>query len=169
MSCICCDLAIMVRTTAQMPRSSRRAETIRCLASPLPAHWPKSASPRQLFTLYLDIFSVPRRSFFEWLSYFTISDMETEKLREYCTPEGQEDMYDYANRPRRTIYEVLTEFKSAKIPLDYITDIFPEIRPRQFSIASSAKVRHNYLIDSLTNSLCLDRHHDAMSTFFAQS
>lgn len=52
-------------------------------------------------------------------------------------------MYDYANRPRRTIAEVLAEFRSAKIPLEYITDIFPEIRPRQFSIASSSKVSGN--------------------------
>jgi sulfite reductase alpha subunit-like flavoprotein len=49
-------------------------------------------------------------------------------------------MYDYSNRPRRTIAEVLLEFKSAQIPLEYIADVFPEIRPRQFSIASSSKV-----------------------------
>lgn len=48
-------------------------------------------------------------------------------------------MYDYANRPRRTIHEVLQEFRSAQIPLEYIADIFPEIRPRQFSIASSSR------------------------------
>ena len=106
----------------------------------LPLHWPKRSTLKQLFISYLDIFSVPRRSFFEWLSYFTTSEMETEKLREFCTAEGQEDMYSYANRPRRTIYEVLAEFKSAQIPLNYIADIFPEIRPRQFSIASSSKV-----------------------------
>ncbi|KAK9894229.1 NADPH dependent diflavin oxidoreductase 1 [Cystobasidium minutum MCA 4210] len=106
---------------------------------PLPAHWPKQTTLRQLFTRYLDIFSVPRRSFFEWLSYFTTSELETEKLQEFCTAEGQDDMYSYANRPRRTIAEVLAEFKSAVIPLEYITDLFPEIRPRQFSIASSSK------------------------------
>lgn len=82
---------------------------------------------------------MPRRSFFEWLSYFTISELETEKLREFCTAEGQEDMYDYATRPRRTIHEVLQEFKSAQIPIEYVADIFPEIRPRQFSIASSSR------------------------------
>jgi sulfite reductase alpha subunit-like flavoprotein len=48
-------------------------------------------------------------------------------------------MYDYANRPRRTIHEVLQEFRSAEVPIEYIADIFPEIRPRQFSIASSSR------------------------------
>lgn len=34
----------------------------------------------------------------------------------------------------------MSDFKSASIPLDYIPDVFPQIRPRQFSIASSPKV-----------------------------
>lgn len=50
-------------------------------------------------------------------------------------------MYDYANRPRRTIAEVLQEFRSSDIPLAYVADVFPEIRPRQFSIASASEVR----------------------------
>lgn len=67
----------------------------------------------------------------------------SEFCNEKCLPllvASQDDMYSYANRPRRTIAEVLTEFKSAVIPMEYIADLFPEIRPRQFSIASSSKV-----------------------------
>ena len=41
---------------------------------------------------------------------------------------------------RRTIKEVLEEFRSVRIPLDYIFDVFPPLRPREFSIASSVKV-----------------------------
>lgn len=111
---------------------------------PLPSHWPAIMTLRELLTEHLDIFSVPRRSFFEFLSYFTTDELETEKLQEFCSAEGQEDLWDYCNRTRRTIFEVLQEFKSAagdgKIPLDYLLDLFPEIRPRQFSIASSIKV-----------------------------
>jgi sulfite reductase alpha subunit-like flavoprotein len=50
-------------------------------------------------------------------------------------------MYSYANRPRRTIAEILQEFRSSDIPLAYVADVFPEIRPRQFSIASASSVR----------------------------
>lgn len=107
---------------------------------------------------FLDIFSVPRRSFFEWLSHFTTNQDETDKLREFSSKEGQvnlpasvpidqvkvaiqEDLWDYANRPKRTIAEVLAEFKSATIPPEYALDVLPEMRARQFSIASSAKVK----------------------------
>lgn len=32
---------------------------------------------------------MPRRSFFEFLSYFTSDELETEKLREFASSEGQ--------------------------------------------------------------------------------
>ena len=38
---------------------------------------------------YFDIGSVPRRSFFEMLAHFAEDELEREKLREFCTPEGQ--------------------------------------------------------------------------------
>lgn len=46
-------------------------------------------------------------------------------------------MYNYVTRVRRTIFEVLAEFRSVKIPRDYLFDVFPTLLPRQFSIASS--------------------------------
>jgi len=108
---------------------------------PLPQHWPEVMTLRIAFTRYLDILGVPRRSFFEILANFTTDSMETEKLREFCTPEGQDDLYAYCHRVRRTIAEVIAEFRSATIPQDYVFDVFPELRPREFSIASSVK-RH---------------------------
>jgi sulfite reductase alpha subunit-like flavoprotein len=53
----------------------------------------------------------------------------------------QEDLYDYSSRVRRTIVEVLDDFKHLKIPINYIFDIFPPLRPREFSIASSVLVK----------------------------
>lgn len=44
---------------------------------------------RELLVRFLDIFSVPRRSFFEYLSYFTSHEDETNKLREFASKEGQ--------------------------------------------------------------------------------
>jgi len=38
---------------------------------------------------YLDIQGVPRRYFFELLSHFTSSELEKEKLQEFCSAEGQ--------------------------------------------------------------------------------
>ncbi|KAF8599889.1 riboflavin synthase domain-like protein [Ceratobasidium sp. AG-I] len=109
----------------------------------LPLGYPSSTTPttlRSLIAKHAEITAVPRKSFMELLSHFTTDQLETEKLREFCTPEGQDDLFDYTTRVRRTILEVLLEFRSAVIPKEYIADLFPELRPRQFSIASSLSV-----------------------------
>lgn len=53
-------------------------------------------------------------------------------------PQG--DFYDYCQLVRRTIREVLEEFRSSKIPREYLFDLFPPLRPREFSIAGSIHV-----------------------------
>ncbi|KAF8588109.1 riboflavin synthase domain-like protein [Ramaria rubella] len=106
---------------------------------PLPANVPPVSTLREIFTKYLDINAVPRRSFFDLLRHFASDDLEREKLLDFCSLEGQDDLYDYCQRVRRTIREVLSEFRSARVPKEYIFDLFPPLRPRQFSIASSAK------------------------------
>ncbi|KAJ6612272.1 hypothetical protein B0H10DRAFT_2053037 [Mycena sp. CBHHK59/15] len=105
----------------------------------LPEHLPAVATPRLLFTQYLDFNAVPRRSFFQFLRYFTTDELECEKLDDFLSCEGANDLYEYCYRVRRTIREVLAEFRHVKIPLQYIFDAFPALRPRQFSIASSLK------------------------------
>lgn len=106
----------------------------------LPAHWPSIMTFRDLFVYFLDVFGVPRRSFFEMLAYFTTDENHTERLREFASPEGQEDLWAYCNRPRRHIGEVLFDFKPFDIPFDYMLDLFPQLQPRSFSIASSLNV-----------------------------
>ncbi|KAI0746992.1 riboflavin synthase domain-like protein [Daedaleopsis nitida] len=108
----------------------------------LPDHLPTTTTIREIFTRYVDINAVPRRSFFALLKHFTTDEMERDKLEEFLNgEEGADDLYEYCQRPRRTIREVLEEFRSARIPRDYVFDLFPPLRPRQFSIASSIK-RH---------------------------
>lgn len=76
------------------------------------------------------------------MSYFTDNELEKEKLQEFTTPQGQEELYNYCNRPRRTILEVLTDFPhaTANLSLEYLFEIFSPIRPRAFSIASAPSV-----------------------------
>jgi len=115
----------------------------RCLS--LPDHLPTVATLRQIFTRYVDFKAVPRRSFFQLLRHFTSDELEREKLDEFLSLDGADDLYQYCYRVRRTIQEVLTEFRSAKIPKEYIFDLFPPMRPREFSISSSIK-RHPHQI-----------------------
>lgn len=106
---------------------------------PLPPHLPQPCSIRQLVRDHLDIGSIPRPSFFEMLTYFAEDELEREKLLEFCSPEGQDDLFSYCNRVRRTVLEVLQDFRltSRNVPFEYLLDLIPAILPRAFSIASS--------------------------------
>lgn len=73
---------------------------------PCPAQLPQPCSVRHLVAHYLDIASVPRRSFFELLACLSPHELEREKLLQLSSPQGQEELYSYCNRPRRTILEV---------------------------------------------------------------
>uniref|UniRef100_A0A8C5HE89 NADPH-dependent diflavin oxidoreductase 1 n=1 Tax=Gouania willdenowi TaxID=441366 RepID=A0A8C5HE89_GOUWI len=105
----------------------------------VPARLPQPCTVRHLVETYLDISAVPRRSFFELLSTVATNELEREKLLEFSSAAGQDELHSYCNRPRRTALEVLADFPhtTAELKMDYLLDLFPEIQPRSFSIASS--------------------------------
>ncbi|XP_010221790.1 PREDICTED: NADPH-dependent diflavin oxidoreductase 1 [Tinamus guttatus] len=111
----------------------------------LPALLPQPCTIWHLVTHYLDICCVPRRSFFELLSSLSVNELEREKLQEFSSAQGQEELYSYCNRPRRTTLEALWDFPhtTSAIPAEYLLDLIPRIRPRAFSIASSQLVHPN--------------------------
>src|SRR6266511_1496729 len=84
----------------------------------LPEHLPKFTTLRILFTRFLDFSAVPRRSFFQYLRYFTSTSMEREKLDEFLSLEGavcdtlscgwlpfdkilQDELHEYCYKVRR--------------------------------------------------------------------
>ncbi|KAK7095448.1 NADPH-dependent diflavin oxidoreductase 1-like [Littorina saxatilis] len=105
----------------------------------VPSVLTKPVTVEEVVRCYFDISSVPRRSFFEILSHFSEDELEREKLQEFCTPEGQDDLFSYCNRVRRTILEVMADFHqtSKRVPFEYLFDLIPQMQPRAFSIASS--------------------------------
>ncbi|XP_031807764.1 NADPH-dependent diflavin oxidoreductase 1 isoform X4 [Sarcophilus harrisii] len=115
-----------------------------------PTQLPQPCTIHHLVSHYLDITRVPHRSFFEILACLSQHQMEREKLFEFSSAQGQEELYNYCNRPRRTILEVLGDFphSAASIPPDYLLDLIPPIRPRAYSIASSLLVRDNVHLQS---------------------
>lgn len=106
---------------------------------PIPKIYPYPCTVRQCVTSYFDIMSIPKRSFFEFLCHFSKDETETEKLIEFTTAAGQEELFTYCNRPRRSILEVLIDFPHTTpyIPFNYFFDMIPRIHPRKFSIASA--------------------------------
>uniref|UniRef100_A0A3Q3X0Y2 NADPH-dependent diflavin oxidoreductase 1 n=1 Tax=Mola mola TaxID=94237 RepID=A0A3Q3X0Y2_MOLML len=113
----------------------------------VPARLPQPCTVRHLVESYLDISAVPRRSFFELLSTFATNELEHDKLVEFSSAAGQEELHSYCNRPRRTALEVLADFPHtvAELKVDYLLNLFPEIQPRAFSIASSLQAHPHSL------------------------
>ncbi|KAK0558151.1 NAPDH-dependent diflavin reductase [Tilletia horrida] len=111
---------------------------------PLPPYVPtQPITFRRLLTSYLSPLSVPRRSFFAFLRAFTPpSHLEHEKLTEFLTPgEGTDEMFEYAQRVRRTCLEVLEEFRGfVGIAPEWAVEMFGWMQERKFSIASAPAV-----------------------------
>ncbi|KAL1836901.1 hypothetical protein VTJ49DRAFT_4517 [Mycothermus thermophilus] len=110
-----------------------------------PQYRPKGLYPaypqptlRELLTHNLDITAVPKRSFIRHLSWLTNDEREKERLQELIAPGNQQELYDYTSRPRRTIIELLRDFPSVKVPLSRLLELFPVIRPREFSVANGS-------------------------------
>lgn len=105
----------------------------------LPHFLSRQVSFGECIQKYFDLTSIPKRSFFELFWHFGNDALEKERLREFSTTTGQEDLVDYAIRPRRTVLEVFADFPhtTANVPLAYLFDLIPPIRPRSFSIANS--------------------------------
>jgi sulfite reductase alpha subunit-like flavoprotein len=98
---------------------------------------PEVISVKTLFLMYLDIQGIPKRSFFEQLSFFASSLEERDKLRELSSSVGSDLFASYVMKEKRTYVEVLEEFPSVDLPLSNLISLIPEIYPRCYSISSS--------------------------------
>lgn len=100
----------------------------------------KIALPLKVIAKQLwDLNAIPRQHVFKLLSLNCDDELEKEKLLEFTLAEGQEELFTYANRPRRNILEVLRDFhkSTSKLNLELLFEIFQFIKSRSFSIASS--------------------------------
>ncbi|EJS41338.1 tah18p [Saccharomyces arboricola H-6] len=110
----------------------------------------KPLTLRNLLKYHCDFMSIPRTSFFmkTWTFATDVTKMERgqeqledqrEKLRQFATDQDMQDLYDYCNRPRRSILEVLEDFLSVRLPWKYALDYLPIIKPRYYSISSGPR------------------------------
>lgn len=105
---------------------------------PLPEYLKIPVPLRVIAEQLWDLNAVPRPRTFQLLAINCTDELEREKLLELSSPEGQEDLFTYANRPRRNILEVLCDFHKAtsKLTIQMLFEIFQFIKTRSFSIAS---------------------------------
>lgn len=98
---------------------------------------------RHLLANFVDLTAVPHRSFFSAIAHFTPSQYHKDRLLEFTMPQYLDELYDYTTRPRRSILEILEEFDSVQIPWQSIGSVFPQLRGRQFSIASGGFLKQD--------------------------
>ena len=83
--------------------------------------------------------------------YFNIDQLELSiYISHLSVSDGQQELYDYCNRPKRNILEVLYDFRhtTPNIPEHYLFDLIPPVKPRSFSIASSQR-HHGSVLELL--------------------
>ncbi|XP_019189066.1 PREDICTED: NADPH-dependent diflavin oxidoreductase 1 isoform X2 [Ipomoea nil] len=99
---------------------------------------------RTFVELTMDIASAsPRRYFFEIMSYFATAEHEKERLKYFASSEGRDDLYQYNQKERRTVLEVLDDFPSVQMPFEWLVQLVPPLKTRAFSISSSLQAHPN--------------------------
>ncbi|KZV53872.1 NADPH-dependent diflavin oxidoreductase 1-like [Dorcoceras hygrometricum] len=94
--------------------------------------------------LNMDVASAsPRRYFFEVMSFFASAEHEKERLQYFASPEGRDDLYQYNQKERRTVLEVLEDFPSVQMPFEWLVQLVPTLKTRAFSISSCHPVHPN--------------------------
>ncbi|XP_021763539.1 NADPH-dependent diflavin oxidoreductase 1-like isoform X1 [Chenopodium quinoa] len=85
----------------------------------------------------------PRRYFFEVMSYFATAEHEKERLEYFASAEGRDDLYQYNQKERRSVLEVLEDFPSVQMPFEWLVQLTPPLKSRAFSISSSPVAHPN--------------------------
>ena len=96
---------------------------------------------KSFITDWIDLSRIPSRNSFKTLASLCshssdeLSQLHYEKLLELSVEEGE--YLEYVWRPKRTILEILKDFQpTLRIEIERIFQVFPVIKPRQFSIAN---------------------------------
>ncbi|KAK6927958.1 Flavodoxin/nitric oxide synthase [Dillenia turbinata] len=77
------------------------------------------------------------------MSFFASAQHEKERLQYFASPEGRDDLYQYNQKERRTVLEVLEDFPSVQMPLAWLVELVPTLKTRAFSISSSHSAHPN--------------------------
>ena len=99
------------------------------VSSSVPMHFPPLIRADELFEYWLDTCGVPNRYFFKVLAYYTDDEVRKPKLLELWskTSEGKNEYYRYCYRQKRTYVEILYDFSTTKLPLEYMIQLIGKL------------------------------------------
>ena len=98
----------------------------------------------QLCTQVLDLFSRPKRQFYDNLACFATDDGERDQLNHLISKEGKADFREMVNETK-TYADLMRMFPSAKVPPEYLLDCIPPIKPRLYSISSAPEMHPDHI------------------------
>ncbi|KAJ2112406.1 sulfite reductase [NADPH] flavoprotein component [Coemansia sp. RSA 922] len=99
----------------------------------------QTRSVHSWLTHALDLFGRPSKKFYAALAEFATDEKEAEKLRWLTTAEGAAEFKERVS-DTTTYADLLLEFTSARPSFLYLVDLVAPVKPRHYSIASSAKM-----------------------------
>ena len=109
---------------------------------------PSVLSVEQAFTQVLDIFGRPSRRFYELLTLLAKDPKEVEEIKHLMSKDGKEDFKAFL-KETPNYFDLMKKWPSAQVPLDYLLEYVPLIKPRLYSIASAPET------DGDTMQLCI--------------
>ncbi|KAJ2489850.1 sulfite reductase [NADPH] flavoprotein component [Coemansia sp. RSA 2050] len=99
----------------------------------------QTRSIQSWLTHALDLFGRPSKKFYAALADFAVDEKEAKKLRWLTTAEGSAEFKERV-ADTTTYVDLLLEFASARPSFLHLVDLVAPIKPRHYSIASSAKM-----------------------------
>ncbi|KAL4465881.1 hypothetical protein ABPG74_004118 [Tetrahymena malaccensis] len=131
---LCKDLADHLNLSlSQVIRITKNEKSLQQFKNPFPEY----ITIEQLFKQWLSISTPPTRYLFKLMSYFTNDELHKEKLIEISSKEGKEEYYNYVVKEKRNVFEILFDFGTVQIPLEYLIEGLSLQKPREYSISSS--------------------------------
>jgi NADPH-ferrihemoprotein reductase len=122
-----------------VPAAEAKEESI-----PFKHPFPNPCSLRDVFTLYLDIDSIPRKSALERLIPYVTDENQASWLKELVSKENREVYNHSIEEEGRTYASILSnELSSCVIPLADLFHLIPLIQPRYYTISSSSSCHPN--------------------------
>ncbi|VDP86088.1 unnamed protein product [Echinostoma caproni] len=110
--------------------------------NPCQQPFPSPCTYRTAFTHYVDITGPPRMNTLRVASHYAKDTKESDRLYLLgsSSPTGKEIYSQWILEQRRSIIDILEEFTSLAIPADVLLERLPRLKPRLYSISSSAQV-----------------------------